>query len=170
MNYTIRTCGWEDIDILTGIIRASFRDVADRFSLTPENCPRHPSNCIAEWVQGDMERGVTYYVLDDGDQALGCVAFEQANIGEFYLERLAVLPERRRCGLGRVLVEHVLAQARCVGNDCRVGIGIIAAQAELKEWYRRIGFAEGETKEFVHLPFLVTFLSYRIKGNISDGV
>lgn len=37
-----------------------------------------------------------------------------------------------------------------------------AAQTELKEWYQRLGFIEGETREFEHLPFSVTFMSYEI--------
>jgi GNAT superfamily N-acetyltransferase len=80
----------------------------------------------------------------------------------FYLERLAVLPEKRRNGTGRVLVEHVLAEAERGGAN-RVGIAIIADQTDLKNWYRKIGFVEGETKAFAHLPFRVTFLTYDIR-------
>jgi GNAT superfamily N-acetyltransferase len=164
MNYRILTGRPEDSDLLAEIIRTSFRDVADRFGLTPENCPRHPSNCTANWVQGDMDRGVVYFILKEGGVAAGCVALERVGEHECYLERFAVLPARQRRGLGRVLVDHVLTQAEHSGAG-RVGIGIIAAQAELKEWYRTIGFAEGETKGFDHLPFRVTFMSYQIGGS-----
>ncbi|MDO9515698.1 MAG: hypothetical protein Q7J01_06320 [Syntrophales bacterium] len=44
-----------------------------------------------------------------------------------------------------------------------MGIGIIAEQAGLKEWYERVGFIEGETKGFPHLPFRVTFMLYEIR-------
>jgi len=49
------------------------------------------------------------------------------------------------------------------------GIGIIAAQTDLKRWYQEIGFIEGDTKEFKHLPFLVTFMIYNLpsKGGIN---
>jgi hypothetical protein len=30
----------------------------------------------------------------------------------------------------------------------------------LKQWYQRIGFEEGKTEEFSHLPFQVTFMIY----------
>ncbi|MDY6904321.1 MAG: hypothetical protein SWH61_06520 [Thermodesulfobacteriota bacterium] len=30
--------------------------------------------------------------------------------------------------------------------------------------YQRIGFVEGETKAFAHLPFDVTFMEYRLAG------
>jgi len=162
MDYRIRAGRPEDIDVLADIIRTSFRDVADRFGLTRGNTPKHPSNCSADWVREDMDRGVTYFILDDEGGAAGCVALECADPKECYLERLAVLPDRRRRGLGKALVDHVLAQAGRSGAE-RVDIGIIAEQAELKEWYQRTGFVEGETKEFAHLPFRVTFMSYEIK-------
>lgn len=167
MDYSIRTGRPEDIDILTEVIRISFRDVAERFDLTPENCPRHPSNCTAEWVRGDMGRGVVYYIIDHGGDAEGCVALEQANENECYLERLAVLPDRRRCGLGKALVEHVLGQAHRFGAGC-VGIGIIAEDRRLKEWYHTMGFVEGEKKQLAHLPFQVSFMSYHIEGSSYD--
>jgi hypothetical protein len=44
----------------------------------------------------------------------------------------------------------------------QIGIGIISDDTELKLWYQRIGFVEKETKEFAHLPFLVTFMSYEL--------
>ncbi len=34
--------------------------------------------------------------------------------------------------------------------------------SDLKQWYQNIGFIEGETKEFSHLPFQVCFLTYEL--------
>jgi len=50
------------------------KDVAERFNLTRDNAPRHPSNCTAEWVQEDMERGVSYFIIEDENHVAGCVA------------------------------------------------------------------------------------------------
>jgi N-acetylglutamate synthase-like GNAT family acetyltransferase len=159
LNPKIRVCTQKDIGVLVETIRRSFQDVASRFNLTPENAPRHPSYCTKDWIQKDMERGVTYYVLENENIVVGCVAFEQANSDVCYLERLAVLPHQRRHCFGKILVTHVLSQTKILRAK-RVNIGIIAEQTELKNWYRGIGFIEGETKEFPHLPFRVTFMSY----------
>jgi len=43
-----------------------------------------------------------------------------------------------------------------------ISIGIIAAQTDLKRWYQKIGFIEGGTKGFEHLPFRVTFMIYHL--------
>jgi len=75
-----------------------------------------------------------------------------------YLERLAVLPHERKKGLGSQLVEHIFHTARQLGSK-KISIGIIAAQTDLKQWYRKFSFIEGETKEFSHLPFKVTFMA-----------
>ena len=157
-NIQIKTANTADVPLLTGLIRESFRDVAERFNLTPENCPKHPSNCTEEWIRNDLARGVTYYVLNYKGMPVGCVALEKASPELCYLERLAVLPTHRRKGLGKALVDHVFFEARTLGAK-EISIGIISKQTELKTWYQKFGFVEGETKEFAHLPFQVTFMS-----------
>jgi ribosomal protein S18 acetylase RimI-like enzyme len=92
---------------------------------------------------------------------VGCVAFEKANSDLCYLERLGVLPEARRKGFGRALVDHVISQANLYGAK-QISIGIFADDTELKRWYQTIGFVEGETKKFEHLPFPVTFMTYEL--------
>ena len=62
----------------------------------------------------------------------------------------------------RKLAEHILTKAASEGVS-KVGIGIIAEQKDLKTWYGKIGFNEGETKKFEHLPFRVTFMTYLLK-------
>ena len=143
-------------------IRRSFQDVAERFGLTLENAPRHPSNCTVDWIRKDMERGVTYFAIENKNHVVGCVALKLANSEVCYLERLAVLPDHRERGFGKALVNHALSEAKLFGVHC-VSIGIIAEHTELKNWYKGLGFVEGESKEFPHLPFRVTFMSYDIK-------
>jgi N-acetylglutamate synthase-like GNAT family acetyltransferase len=164
MSYHIRKCTSEDIGALAETIRGAFRDVAERFGLTAENCPRHASNCTADWIEKDMDRGVTYFVLEREGGIAGSVALEQAKPGVCYLERLAVIPDQRRRGFGKALVACVLSEAQGLGC-LRVGIGVIADQTELKDWYRKIGFEETDNRAFSHLPFLVTFMTYPLTGS-----
>ena len=162
MSSKIRTCAKEDAGVLAEITRMSFQDVADRFGLTRDNAPRHPSNCTVDWIRKDMKDGVTYFAIQNGNRVVGCVALEEANSEVCYLERLAVLPNHRRRGFGKALVQHALSEAKLL-RVRYVSIGIIAEQTELKNWYKGLGFVEGESKAFTHLPFRVTFMSYRIK-------
>ena len=151
----------KDISLLSELIRLSYRDVADRFKLTPANCPRHPSNYTDEWIENDFTRGVSYYILEQKGIPTACVAIEKASPDLSYLERLAVLPHARKKGLGSQLVQHGFRTAKELGSK-NISIGIIARQTELKQWYQKIGFSEGETKGFSHLPFQVTFMSYAL--------
>ena len=157
----IREANENDTELLSRLIRRSYRNVALRFGLDADNCPKHPSNCTAAWIERDFASDVRYFILEVDGTAIGCSAMEMAQEGSCYLERLCVLPEQRRQGYGRALAEHVMAQARARGAD-RVGIGIIAEQTELKQWYQKMDFVEGDSKAFDHLPFRVTFLTYRL--------
>lgn len=77
---------------------------------------------------------------------------EIANNELCYLERLAIIPEYRNKGFGKSLIEYVFREVKKLGCK-KVSIGIIAKQQELKQWYSKIGFKEGITKSFAHLPF-----------------
>lgn len=155
----IRKATKNDINTIAGTIRNSYQTVAERFNLTVDNCPKHPSNCTDEWIKRDLKRGAKYYLLEVNEGVIGCVALEHASPELCYMERLCVLTDKRNRGYGRRLVEHVFSEAKA--NGCkRISIGVIANQVELKQWYRRLGFIEGETKIFEHLPFQVSFMEY----------
>lgn len=158
----IRNATESDIPRLAAIIRNSHRDVAERFGLTPENCPTHPSNCAPEWIEAAFAKGVTYYTLEAGCVPCGCVALERAGDGVCYLERLAVLPEFRDKGFGKALVNHIFDEAKRLGAS-HVGIGIIAGHVELQAWYERLGFLKKNTARFKHLPFDVTFMGKSLR-------
>ena len=150
-----------DVNLLTTLVREAFREVAERFRLTPANCPKHPSNCVPEWFEVALAKGVRYYILAENGTPCGCVALEQAKPEAGYLERLAVLPQCRRKGFGAALVAHVCTEARKLGI-CRIEIGIIAEQTELRAWYEKLGFGFAKEAEFPHLPFKVAFLMKEI--------
>lgn len=153
----IRETSTADINWLSEIVKTSYQTVADQLGLNASNCPKHPSNCTDEWINSDLERGVTYFLLESEDQKIGCAALEIANEEMCYLERLAILPEHRNNGYGKILVNHIFDKAKDHGCK-KISIGIIAQQIDLKNWYSKFGFKEGITKSFDHLPFDVTFM------------
>ena len=163
MGLAIREASEVDAAMLSDLIRVAFADVAARFGLTPENCPRHPSNCTPEWVSSAMIKGTRYFVAEADGEAAGCVALEQAGPDVCYLERLAVLPTRRRCGLGAALVERIFRGATGLGAS-RVEIGVIARHTELTRWYEKQGFRPTRTATFEHLPFEVLFMSAELRA------
>lgn len=161
MSTAIRQATWEDADVLAGLIRDSFRDVAERFHLDRENAPTHPSNCQPDWIRSDLARGVSYYLLCRSGSPAGCVALELASPAVAYLERLGVHPEQRGRGFGAELVRHVLGRARAAGAGV-VSVGVIAENTEIVSWYERLGFTQTETRRFPHLPFKVAYLEHAL--------
>ena len=154
----IRQANTEDIPIVTEVIRKANQVVAERFDLTPDNAPKHPSHCTEKWIQEAFEKGISYYVLEDDGHVCGCVALEQPNDEVCYLERLAVLPDCQHRGYGEALVRHIFAEAEKLGLQ-RVEIGTIAEHSELSAWYQKLGFTITRTRSFDHLPFNVTFMA-----------
>ena len=153
----IRQAQGSDADLLARIVRDANRPVAAQFGLTCDNAPAHPSFCTGEWILAGMDRGETYFLILDGAEAAGCVAYESPAPDLAYLNRLAVLPKAQGQGLGAVLVARVEEQARAEGKQ-KISIGIIKAHTRLRRWYEGLGFTEAGTKAFDHLPFDVLFM------------
>jgi ribosomal protein S18 acetylase RimI-like enzyme len=107
MNEKIRLASFNDADQLASIISNANKDVAENFDITFENNPKHPSFYTKKWVLKDFERGEEYFLYQENNQYLGCVAFEQANAETAYLNRLSVLPMHRCVGVGEQLVTHI---------------------------------------------------------------
>ena len=164
----IKEATLSDCEVLVKLIRDSFRDVALRFKLTKDNCPKHPSNCTLSWIESDISRGVQYYIFYVDQNPIGCMAIEKPNADVCYLERLSVIPEMRGKHFGIVLVQHALECAASKGVR-KVSIGIIDEQTELKEWYVRLGFVETQTKNFPHLPFTVCLMEFEIKKSANNA-
>jgi N-acetylglutamate synthase-like GNAT family acetyltransferase len=158
----IREAKPNDVRLLADLIREAFQTVADRFGLTPENSPTHPSNCAPAWTLAAFKKGVRYFIAEAGGEASGCVALERTGPEVCYLERLAVLPRFRRQGLGQALVRHTLSQARVWGAS-RVELGLIAQQSELLRFYERLGFTLLRTARFDHLLFEVAFMAQTLQ-------
>lgn len=151
----------EDAALVSDIIRRSFADVATRFGLTSDNAPTHPSNCEPSWVERGLDRGDHYIVVTVDDGAVGCVALRTGPDRPLEMRRLAVLPEHRRRGYGRLLVEAANERARAMGAEV-VEIGVIADHVELVDWYGRLGWIETRRARYDSLPFEVLHMRYTL--------
>ena len=166
---SIRPASENDIAAIAHLIQLAYKDVAQRFGLNSDNCPKHPSNTTDAWIRSDLERAVTYFLLVQDNALIGCAALETSDPSVAYLMRLAVLPEFRRRGFGEMLVQHIISQARRLAMSC-ISIGLIAEQEELATWYRKLGFIPGETKRFEHLPFTVRYMTYPLLPDAPERI
>lgn len=158
---SIITATKKEAKILATIISESNKGVAKQFDLNFENAPKHPSFCKEDWVLRDFERGEEYFIYQKEGVSTGCVAFENPRPGVAYLNRLSILPEHQREGIGEALVHHIIEYAK-KRDISRISIGIIAEHTVLKKWYEKLGFEVGETKSFEHLPFNVQYMRFTL--------
>lgn len=75
------------------------------------------------------------------DDPVGCVAFRSAGEGRAEMKRLYVRSAARGLGVGRALVERVVAEARAAGYDELV-LDTLPSMGAAHRLYRQLGFRE----------------------------
>ena len=101
-------------------------------------------------------------LVADGDGALaGCVAFRRVDSAICEMKRLYVRPSARGTGLGRRLVEHLLAEARDAGYD-EMRLDVLEEFAHARTLYADLGFAPADPVSFNPLPG-TDFLGLRLR-------
>ena len=157
----IRLLNAEALPEAEEVVRQSFATVAVTFHLTRENCPTNgaflaPGRLLSERNAGAVQAGCFV-----NGRMVGYVQITAVQNGSAEMEKLAVLPECRRCGAGKALVDWAKETAKANGAQ-RLCIGIIEENAPLKAWYEALGFVHTGTRVFAHLPFTVGFMEMRL--------
>lgn len=124
----------EDAEALMRLINAAF--VVERFFIDVERVRldevrelQHRGNFL---VAGEMEACV--YVEVRGERG--------------YFGLLSVAPSRQGNGLGRAMVDA--AECYCRDRGCRwVDLRVVSVREDLPPYYRKLGYAESGTEEFV---------------------
>ena len=155
----IREINRNDIPECVEIIKKSFKTVADEFGFTVENAPRFTAFATTEdrlnW-QIDNEHRLMFVYEQDG-VLCGYYSLLMQDNNECELNNLAVLPEYRRSGIGKQLLEHAYETARTQGCK-RINIGIVEENKKLRSWYEENGAVHTGTKKFDFFPFTCGYM------------
>ena len=106
MNVSIAKVKSSDLPECLEIIHQSFKTVAEVFGLTKENCPRHTSFIPLSFLEAQRDRGWHMYALCVGEKIVGYMSLSQEGDDVFELHNLAVLPEYRYNGFGKMLLDY----------------------------------------------------------------
>lgn len=130
---SVREAHSEEAGLLHDLLLRAFKEYEGR--LDP------PSGVHAEAVasvRNRMNEGGAL-VCEAGGVAVGCV-FYAPKAGYVYVGRLAVLPEYRRRGIGKLLLGAAERRAGELGLP-RVRLGVRLALGKLREYYEARGYA-----------------------------
>lgn len=153
----LRAATLADIPAVVAIMHTAYAEYTDK--LDP---PSGVHNETTESVATKLAKGGIALAEVDG-RIGGSVIFEPRD-GYYYLGRLAVLPDQRGNGLGRLLTEYVETQARRAGVF-RVELGVRVALPRNVAFYRRLGYtilAEGRHPGYDQTTF------YRMGKDLSQ--
>lgn len=141
------------------IVHRGFATVAEEFGLTRENCPKHTSFIPIEYLETQMSWGWYMFGLYESGIMVGYAALSKEENETYELHNLAVLPEYRHKGYGKLLLDHAKEKVREFGGR-KIAIGIIEESSVLKNWYASNGFVHTGTRKFEHLPFTAGFMEW----------
>jgi diamine N-acetyltransferase len=150
----------EELTMCADLLRAAFETVARDFALTEGSAPTNAAFTTLENLKRHVRNRMALYGMFSGASLVGCVAIKKSKGNEsvFYIERLAVAPEKRHRGLGEQLLSFAFEQIRNSGGRT-ASIGLMDNNERLKKWYGLKGFVQHDRRDIAHLPFKVCFMS-----------
>ncbi len=159
MNISITKVNSSELQACLEVIHESFKTVAVQFGLTQENCPKHTSFIPLSFLEAQRNWGWHMYALYADEKIIGYMSLSRENDDAYELHNLAVLPEYRHNGFGKMLLNHAKTVVKSFGGNV-IKIGIIEESTVLKNWYIANGFEHVGTKKFDHLPFTSGYLKW----------
>jgi diamine N-acetyltransferase len=157
----IRVITNDPLESSVAIIRRAFGTVAEEMGLTEENAPTHPAFITVSRLEETRRKGAIFWGLFADGKQVGFVVVEKEPDGKYWMKRLAVLPEFRHGGSGKVLVDTAINYTRSKGEK-KLYIAVAGDRGVLNDWYLAMGFKQTSVHKFDHLPFSVAFMELEI--------
>jgi len=151
-----------DSKIITDILNKAFITVAQQFNFTKENAPTFPAFINSDRIDGFLHNGLKMYGYKKNDLIIGCVGYSCYRDQVYFIERLATLPEYRHLGIGRKLMEFI--ENKIIETGGRIAeIHVVDKNIVLREWYKKINYAEIRVDEIKTLPFNSCVMNKELK-------
>ncbi len=152
----------DELELCVQTVRAAFSTVAKTFGLTEVNCPTNAAFMNNERLLYDHDNGNLMYALKENGCIAGFMQLENNGDGRFELKNIAVVPDCRHKGFGKMLLDFAKQKVKQLGGN-KISIGIIEENTVLRQWYEQNGFVHLGTKIYDHLPFTVGFMETAVE-------
>ena len=119
----IREVNKNDLNECLEVIHKSFSTVAEQFGLTKDNCPKHTSFIPIYFLETQMNWGWHMFALCSEEKIVGYMSLSKEDDGSFEFYNLAVLPELRHNGYGKILLDYAKDKVKSLGGS-KIKIGI----------------------------------------------
>jgi GNAT superfamily N-acetyltransferase len=150
-----------DPELITSLVNRAFITVALQFGYTGERVPSFPAFIRSSVISDQMAGGLNFLGFKTKNDIAGCAGYRRRDECIYIIERLAVLPEFRRRGIGERLMKHIENIIRKKHGD-KLEVSIVDNNQTLKDWYKRLGYGETGIEEYAHLPFKVCVMQKSI--------
>lgn len=100
-----------------------------------------------------LGKGGHIFMAYSGAEPVGCVALIPMGSGVFELSKMAVSPQCRGRGIGRLLLEHAIAQARTIGASS-LFLGSSTKLPNAIHLYESMGFRHVDPATLPHMPYV----------------
>lgn len=149
----------DDFTILSQLLNDSFATVAEEFGFTKDNCPTNNAFITNTQLYEQLSEKTEFYCYLNNNHPIGFIAIEKSSRSDttFYIEKVAVHPDYRKKGIGKILMDFAIDRIKDLGGK-QISIGLIDHNTILKKWYKSQGFIESEIRVYDHLPFKVCLL------------
>ena len=143
-----------DLPACLNIFHRGYETVAIEFGLTEDNCPdRGRASLPLEKLLSEFESGTAMFGCYAGDALVGYLGMKMMG-GVCGLEDIIVLPEYRRSGYGKELLDFCKRRAKALGA-VKIRLGMIDDNKRLRKWYEDNGFVNVGYKKYPGAPFTV---------------
>jgi GNAT superfamily N-acetyltransferase len=99
-----------------------------------------------------LRKGGRIFMVQAGDDVVGCVALIPLSNGVYELSKMAVSPRLRGLGVGRRLLEHTIAEARALGAKS-LFLGSSKKLKNAVHLYESVGFRHVAPDEIPPMPY-----------------
>lgn len=142
------------------VIRRSFATVAQEFGWTRKSAPTHTAFISDDKLADKIKAGYYPFGLFIGEDMVGFVSLTDMGGGIYELNHLAILPEWRHYGYGKMLLAFCKDKV-CECGDNKIQLAFVEENTMLKNWYATNGFVHTGTKKIDGLPFTVGFMEWK---------